>query len=69
MGNVTVGEAITLFFGAVMVAAIGYEINRRQKQLREVYDVLDKDTQHVAFQLEDMIQQGKLKPYTEESWG
>lgn len=67
MGNAS--EAITLFLGAVMIAAIGYEINRRQKNLREIYDVLDHETKHVAHQLEDMIQQGKLKPYTEESWG
>lgn len=67
MGNAS--EAITLFLGAVMIAAIGYEINRRQKNLREIYDVLDHETKHIAHQLEDMIQQGKLKPYTEESWG
>lgn len=67
MGNVS--EAITVFLGALMVAAIGYEIKRRQQRLREVYDVLDKDTRHVAHQLEDMIQQGKLNPYTEEVWG
>jgi len=67
MGNAS--EAMTLFFGAVMVAALGYEINRRRKKLREIYDVLDKNTKHVAHQLEDMVKEGKLKPYVEESWG
>lgn len=66
MGNAS--EAITLFLGALMVTAIGYEINRRRKELREVYDVLDHETKHIAHQLEDMIEKGKLRPYTEESW-
>ncbi len=67
MGNAS--EAVTLFIGALMVAAIGYEINRRQKKLREVYNVLDKETKHIAHQLEEMVEQGRLKPYTERSWG
>lgn len=67
MGNAS--EAMTLFFGAVMLAAVGYEINRRRKSLREIYDVLDKDTKHIAAQLEDLVNTGQLKPYTERSWG
>jgi predicted HTH domain antitoxin len=66
MGNVS--EAVTVFFAAVMVAAVGYEVRRRQKKLRAIYDVLDTETKHVTAELETMIQQGTLKPYTEESW-
>ena len=62
-------EAVTLFFAALMVAAVGYEVRRRQKKLRALYDVLDADTKHIAAELEDMIRQGTLKPYTEETWG
>jgi hypothetical protein len=69
MGNVTIGEALTMFFAAVVITATGYEINRRRKELREIYDVLDSETRHVAAQLEGMIERGQLKPYTEESWG
>ncbi len=66
MGQVS--EAVTLFFAAVLVGALGFEINRRRKRLREVYDVLDKGTRHIAAELEQMIEQGKLVPYTEDSW-
>jgi hypothetical protein len=67
MGNIS--EAVTVIFAAVMVAAVGYEVNRRQRKLRAVYDVLDVETKHIAAELEDMIRQGALKPYTEEGWG
>jgi hypothetical protein len=67
MGNVS--EAVTVFFAAVLVAALGYEVRRRQQKLRAVYDVLDVETKHIAAGLEDMIRQGALKPYTEETWG
>ena len=66
MGQVS--EAVTLFFAAMLVAGIGFEINRRRKKLREVYDVLDKETKHIAAELEQMVQQGVLIPYTEETW-
>lgn len=67
MGNIS--EAVTVLFAAMVVTATAYEINRRRKKLREIYDVLDGDTRHVAAQLEDLIAQGKLTPYTGETWG
>jgi hypothetical protein len=66
MGQVS--EAVTLFFAAVLITTLGFEINRRKKNLRELYDVLDSETKHIAAELEQMIEQGKLKPYTEDSW-
>ena len=63
-----VSEALTLFFAAILVAGAGYEIKRRQQKLRAVYDVLDTDTKHIAAELEQMIQQGALRPYTEDTW-
>ncbi len=62
-------EAVTLFLGSLVIVALGYEINRKRKSLCEIYDVLDKETKHIAHQLEDMVEKGKLKPYTEQSWG
>jgi len=62
-----VSEAVTLFFAAVLIGALGFEINRRRKLLREVYDVLDKETKHIAAELEHMVKQGMLKPYTGET--
>jgi len=66
MGQVS--EAVTLFFAAVLVTTVGIEINRRKKKLRAVYDVLDKETKHIAAELEEMVQQGKLQPYTGDTW-
>jgi len=66
MGEVS--ETITVIFAAFLVAAAGYEVRRRQKKLRAVYDVLDTETKHVTAMLEDMIRQGALKPYTEDTW-
>lgn len=63
-----ISEAVTVFFAAVLVTTIGFEINRRRKRLREVYDVLDTETQHIAAELERLVEQGALKPYTEDSW-
>ena len=63
-----VSEVVTVFFAAVIIAAMGFEIRRRQILLREVYDVLDSETKHIAAELELMVQQGKLKPYTEDTW-
>lgn len=62
-----VSEAVTLFFAAVLIGALGFEINRRRKLLRSVYDVLDKETKHIAAELEQMVLNGELKPYTGET--
>ena len=58
-----VSEVVGLFFAATMVAAVGFEINRRRKKLREVYDVLDSETKHIAIELERMVDSATLKPY------
>ncbi len=63
-----VSEALTVFFAAILVATAGYEVKRRQQKLRAIYDVLDTDTKHIAAELEQMVQQGALRPYTEDSW-
>ena len=63
-----VSEAVTVFFAAVIIAAMGFEIKRRMNLLVEIYDVLDSETKHIAAELELMVQQGKLKPYTEDTW-
>jgi len=61
-----ISEAVGLFFAATMVAAVGFEITRRRKKLREVYDVLDSETKHIAIQLEQMVDSAALKPYKQD---
>ena len=63
-----VSEAVTLVFMSFLMAAAAYEIKRRQRKLRAIYDVLDTDTKHITAGLEQLVAQGVLKPYTEDTW-
>jgi alpha-D-ribose 1-methylphosphonate 5-triphosphate diphosphatase PhnM len=62
-----VSHTITTVLGVVMVGLVTYEINRRRKQLREVYDVLETEDRQVVSDLEHMVATGLLKPYTGEA--
>lgn len=61
-----VSEALTSIFGLVLIAAIGYEISRRRKKLRELYNVLDSEDQLVVADLDEMLKSGQLKTYVPE---
>jgi|APCry1669189733_1035249.scaffolds.fasta_scaffold150921_2 hypothetical protein len=58
-----VSEAITSIFGIVLIAAIGYELRRRRKKLRELYNVLDHEDLAVVADLDEMLKKGELKSY------
>ncbi|MEN9680113.1 MAG: hypothetical protein RLZZ627_6 [Pseudomonadota bacterium] len=58
-----VSEAITSIFGIVLIAAIGYELRRRRKKLRELYNVLDHEDLEVVADLDEMLKKGVLKAY------
>ncbi|MEY4685949.1 MAG: hypothetical protein RLZ25_2408 [Pseudomonadota bacterium] len=58
-----VSEAITSLFGFILIAAIGYELKRRRKKLRELYNVLDHEDLAVVADLDEMLKQGVLKNY------
>ncbi len=58
-----VSEAITSVFGIILLAAIGYELRRRRKKLRELYNVLDHEDLAVVADLDEMLQKGVLKNY------
>jgi hypothetical protein len=62
-----VSEVVGLLFAAAMVTAVGFEIGRRRRKLRELYDVLDSETKHIAVELEQMVESGTLKPFTGDS--
>lgn len=61
-----VSEAITSVFGIVLLAAIGYELRRRRKRLRELYNVLDHDDVAVIGDLDTLLKDGSLKQYVPE---
>ena len=54
---------LTTTFGIVLVGAIAYEIKRRRRKLREVYDVLDVDDKQVVAELDLMVESGVLEPF------
>ena len=41
----------------------GYEIERRRKRLRAVFDTFDKEESRIASMLEKMVDAGSLKAY------
>lgn len=61
MNQVT--EVLTTLFGVVLIGAIAFEITRRRKHLRELYNVLDEEDKHVVAELDQMVASGLLQPY------
>ena len=59
-----VGDIISLVLGALAVGYIFYEIDRRQRKLHELWDVLDEEDALLTGALEDMVESGELQPYT-----
>jgi hypothetical protein len=61
-------ERLTDFMALLMSAfAVGYcvyEIERRRRKLRDVWDILDSDDAHLTQMLEEMVARGELQPYT-----
>lgn len=64
MNQVT--EILSTLFGVVLVGAIGFEITRRRKHLRELYNVLDEEDKHVVAELDAMVASGVLQPFAAE---
>lgn len=58
---------ITAIIGIAMAGMVAFEIDRRRKRLREVYNVLETEDRHVVGDLEHMVELGLLKPYTGET--
>jgi hypothetical protein len=57
-------DYLTLFMSVLAVGYLVYEIDRRQRKLREVFDVLDAEDAAITARLEDMVASGELQPYT-----
>lgn len=58
-----VSQTITLVFGFTLAFAVGFEINRKRRQLRELYDVLDADDHATIAVLDDLVASGALQPW------
>ena len=61
--NENLTNIITGLTGALLITWVGFEISRRRKKLRELYDVLDHDDRALTRRLEDLVKAGELKPF------
>jgi len=50
--------------GALAVGYVVYEIERRRRELNDVWDVLDEEDALLTEKLEEMVESGELQPYT-----
>jgi hypothetical protein len=62
-------DYVTIFMSALALGYVVYEIDRRQRKLREVFDVLDADDAAITARLEDMVASGELQPFAGASLG
>jgi hypothetical protein len=52
-----------IIVAAVGLLYFGYEVERRRHQLRETFNVFDKQESTIAQALELLVESGQLKPY------
>jgi predicted HTH domain antitoxin len=60
-----VTNALTTALAAVFLSAMIVEIRRRQKQLQELYNVLDVQDKQIVMELDGMVERGEIKPYAD----
>jgi len=58
------GEAISVVLGALALAYLVYEIDRRKRKLRDLFHVLGSEDADISAELVDMVESGELQPYT-----
>jgi hypothetical protein len=56
-------QALTAAFSIALVGALGFEVARRRRKLRELYNVLDAEDKDVVAELDQMVDSGRLQPY------
>jgi hypothetical protein len=67
LGSVT--EIVTAAAAASVLIYLGYEINRRQKKLRDLFSVLGPDSAVMAEHLEELARRGVIRPYQAKAAG
>jgi len=58
-----VTEVFSLVLGALALGYLVYEIDRRQRKLHDIWNVLDGEDAILTASLEDMVESGELQPY------
>jgi hypothetical protein len=67
--SVTEVVAAAAAAAAAAVIYLGYEINRRQKRLRDLFYVLGPDSAVMAEHLEELARRGVIRPYRATTTG
>jgi hypothetical protein len=55
--------------GAALVAYMGFELSRRQRKLRALFDVLDGADASLTRELSELVDSGVLRPYANVAAG
>ncbi|HEX3521804.1 MAG TPA: hypothetical protein VHT52_06925, partial [Stellaceae bacterium] len=56
-------EVMSLVLSALALGYLVYEIDRRQRKLHDIWDVLDGEDAVITDTLEDMVEKGELRPF------
>jgi hypothetical protein len=59
-----VGEVVSVVLGALALAYLIYEIDKRKRKLSDLFHVLGKDDANLSAELISMVDRGELQPYT-----
>ena len=59
-----VGEVVSVVLGALALAYLIYEIDKRKRKLSDLFYVLDEDDAKLSAELISMVDSGELQPYT-----
>jgi hypothetical protein len=61
------GEVISVVLGALALAYLVYEIDRRKRKLRDLFHVLGGEEADISADLLNMVESGELRPYSREA--
>ena len=54
---------VPLVIGGLVVAYLGFEVERQRSKLRDVFNIVDRKDSNIADALEELLRRGELKPY------
>jgi hypothetical protein len=57
-------SVVPLLVGAFALVYFGYEVERRRHKLRQIFNVFDRQESEIATMLVEMVESGRLEPYT-----
>ena len=61
------GEAVSVVLGALALAYLIYEIDRRKRKLRDLFHVLGSEEADISADLLSMVERGELQAYSREA--